>query len=162
MLAEQAIRLDQNPIDTVEMIFKSKSYAFERRSENDIVVEVEGKWDNMLLFVAWEENMRCLHISCLMNLKAENADCHQLFELMAMVNENLWLGHFSYWSAHKMPIFKHAAIIDKEDEGFVQKLEQMIEIAVYECERLYPIFDAVLTQHITPQQALFSERLFMQ
>ena len=61
-----------------------------------------------------------------------------------------------------MPIFKHAAIIDKEDEGFAQKLEQMIEIAVYECERLYPIFDAVLTQHITPQQALFSERLFMQ
>ena len=52
---------EYNPIDTVENIFSTRSFELERRSLNEVVVEVQGKWNNMLLFFAWEQNMRCLH-----------------------------------------------------------------------------------------------------
>lgn len=162
MLSATPAQLELNPIDTVEAVFSQKSYAFERRSENEVAVEIEGKWNNMLLFVAWEQHLRCLHISCLMNINAEISDCSRVFELLALVNENLWLGHFSFWSAHKMPIFKHSVIINPEEQDFPNKLEQMMEIAVNECEQMYPVFDAVITGNISPQQALMSERLFLQ
>ena len=55
--------LTYNPIDTVEHLFSTKSYELDRRAENEVVVEVQGKWNNMLLFFAWEENMHCLHLS---------------------------------------------------------------------------------------------------
>ena len=48
---------EYNPIDTVETIFGSRSFELERRGLNEVVVEVQGKWNNMLLFFAWEENM---------------------------------------------------------------------------------------------------------
>ncbi|MBQ2811482.1 MAG: YbjN domain-containing protein [Alphaproteobacteria bacterium] len=155
MLPLSNIEAYYNPIDSLEMIFAKKSADFERRNINEVVVEIEGKWNNMLLFFAWEEHLKCLHFSCLMNINVDISDLSKVFELLAMVNENLWLGHFSYWSEHKMPIFKHSIILQDKEENFEEKLNQIIEIAVSECEHMYPVFNAVITQHITPQQALF-------
>ena len=53
----------ENPIDMVENIFGTRSFEMERRSANEVVVEVQGKWNNMLLFFSWEEAMKCLHMS---------------------------------------------------------------------------------------------------
>ena len=144
----------QNPIDTVEAIFNGKPFEFERRNSNEIVVEFQGKWDNILLFFAWEEHLKCLHLSCFINIESKICDKNRIFELLALVNENLWLGHFSYWTEHKMPIFKHSVIIDEVDSGFEKKLSQMVDIAVKECEQMYPIFKAVLTQNLSPEQVL--------
>ena len=155
MLTASQMCFEYNPIDAVETIFHKKSVDFERRNTNEVVVEVEGKWNNMLLFFAWEKHLQCLHVSCLMNLNINPADKGRFFELLAMINENLWIGHFSYWSEHQMPVFKHSVIIDSNDFHFEDRLEQLIAVAVNECEQMYPIFNAVMTQHISPQQALF-------
>lgn len=155
MLPAQNFETYYNPIDSLELIFSRKSADFERRNINEVVVEIEGKWNNMLLFFAWEEHLKCLHFSCLMNINVDVCDLSKVFELLALVNENLWIGHFSYWSEHKMPIFKHSVILQDNEEQFEEKLNQIIEIAVNECEHMYPVFNAVITQHISPQQALF-------
>ena len=147
--------LNYNPIDIIETIFSGKNYEFERRSGNEVVVEIEGKWNNMLLFFNWEENMRCLHLSCLMNIQTQIEDRSKVFELMALANEDLWLGHFSYWAEQNMPVFKHSLIIDDTDEFSIEsKIAQVIEIAVKECERMYPAFNVVLTKGLSPQYAL--------
>ncbi len=145
-----------NPIDLVEDIFSSKSFEFERRSNSEVVIEVQGKWNNMLLFFSWEENMRCLHLSCLMDIKSTIEDRSKIFELMALANEDLWLGHFSYWTEQNMPVFKHAILLTDENENILnQKISQVIDIAIKECERLYPVFKVVLTKGMEPKQALY-------
>lgn len=144
-----------NPIDMVENIFTAKSFEFERRNINEVVVEVQGKWTNMLLFFAWEESMKCLHMSCLMDINNTMEDRSKVFELLALVNENLWVGHFSYWSEQNMPVFKHSVFLNHEEEYFEHKISQLIDIAVNECERIYPVFKVVLTKGMDPKEALF-------
>lgn len=39
-----------NPIDTIEGIFSRDNVSFDRRKDNELVAEVLGKWDNMLIF----------------------------------------------------------------------------------------------------------------
>ena len=152
----QNIAFEYNPIDLVENIFSSKSFEFERRSLNEVVVEVQGKWNNMLLFFSWEENMRCLHLSCLMDIKSTIEDRSKIFELLALVNEDLWLGHFSYWAEQNMPVFKHSILLNDEEEIALNgKISQVIDIAIKECERMYPIFKVVLTKGMAPKQALY-------
>lgn len=146
----------QNPIDTVESIFGQKSFEFERRNLNEIVIEVQGKWTPMLLFFAWEEQLKCLHLSCFMNIENKICDKNRTFELLALINENLWVGHFSYWAEHDAPVFKHSIIVDFQDLNFEHKLNQIIDIALNECEQLYPVFQAVLVQNIDPKQVLLS------
>lgn len=144
-----------NPIDMVENIFASKSYELERRNANEVVVEIQGKWTNLLLFFAWEASMKCLHMSCLMDIDNTNDDRSKIFELLALVNENLWVGHFSYWTEQNMPVFKHSVFLNYGEEFFEHKIAQMIDVAVKECERFYPVFKVVLTKGMEPKDALY-------
>ena len=146
---------NNNPIDIVEDIFASKSFELERRNSNEVAVEIQGKWNNMLLFFAWEPNMQCMHLSCLMDIETKIEDRSKIFELLALVNEELWVGHFSYWTEQNVPVFKHSVLLNKNDDNFEQKISQIIDIAVKECERMYPIFKVVLTKGMDPKQALY-------
>lgn len=155
MLPAKNLPLSYNPIDIVENIFAAKSFEFERRNINEVVIEVQGKWNNMLLFFAWESTMQCLHLSCLMDIESTIEDRSKIFELLALANEELWVGHFSYWAEQNMPVFKHSIILDETEESFEGKIRQIIEIAVKECERLYPVFKVVLTKGMDPKRALY-------
>ncbi len=148
-----------NPIDTIESIFVRDNIEFDRRNDNELVVEILGKWDNMLVFFAYEENLRCIHISCLLNMETKSHSKNEIFELLAILNESLWLGHFSYWSEKNMPLFKHSMILQDEEELFLSKISQIIELSIMECERVYPIFNAVICNQISPSQALFCNTL---
>lgn len=150
-----------NPLDTIEYILTRDKVSFDRRKENELVAEVLGKWDNMLVFFAFEEHMRCLHISCLLNIEATAVDRSKMFELLALLNENLWLGHFSYWSEQKMPIFKHSVILQDDEELFCDKISKIIELSIMECERVHPIFNAVMRQNVSPTQALYAGAMVM-
>ena len=46
MLAESLCKY--NPIDDIECLFTKRQHSTERRSNSEIVVEISGKWDNML------------------------------------------------------------------------------------------------------------------
>lgn len=155
MQTAQNLALTNNPIDMVESIFSTKSFEYERRNINEVVVEVQGKWANMLLFFAWEASMKCLHMSCLMDVENSMEDRSKMFELLALVNENLWVGHFSYWTEQNMPVFKHSVFLNHEEEYFEHKISQMIDIAINECERIYPVFKVVMTKGMSPQEALY-------
>lgn len=155
MLSAQKLALEPNPIDLVENIFSSKSFELERRNLNEVVVEVQGKWSNMLLFFAWEANMQCLHISCLMDVENKIENRSKIFELLALINEELWVGHFSYWTEQNTPVFKHSIFMRQDEDAFESKLSQIIDIAIKECERMYPIFKVVLTKGMEPRQALY-------
>ena len=58
MLAQKLYKY--NPLDDIECLFAHQQHTTERRNSHEIVVEISGKWDNMLLFFAWEENLNCL------------------------------------------------------------------------------------------------------
>ena len=155
MQTAQNLATNINPIDMVEDIFTARSFELDRRNINEVVVEVQGKWNNMLLFFAWEASLKCLHISCLMDVDNQMADRSKVFELLALVNENLWVGHFSYWTEQNMPVFKHSVFLNHEEEFFEHKISQMIDIAIIEGERMYPVFKVVLTKGLDPKEALY-------
>ena len=55
-----------------------------------------------------------------------------------------------------MILFRHAALLDTTNEvGLtLQQAETLIEAALDECERFYPVFQFVLWGDKTPQEAL--------
>ena len=153
-LARNSIN-NYNPIDLVENIFSRKPFDVERRNINEIAIEIQGKWNNMLLFFSYEPNIRCLHLSCLMDIETTIEDRSKIFELLALANEDLWMGHFSYWTEQKMPVFKHSFILNNNESINEEKISQTIDVAVKECERMYPIFNVVLTKGMSPKQAMY-------
>ena len=160
MLSKE-IYMPYNPIDVVEQIFHHRSFELERRGNNEVVIELQGKWKEMLVFFAWEENLRCLQISCFMDIEINVENKAKIFELLALANADLWLGHFSYWTEQNMPVYKHSIILNENQAAFEQQIEQMINLSINECERMYPIFYAVLTKGVEPRDALFPSEVIM-
>lgn len=149
------IAATNNPIDEVEDFLNAHAYASERRGKNEIVVEIQGKWNDMLVFFSFEQDMHCLHISCLMNIENKIENTNKLFELLALINDDLWVGHFSYWAEQKMPIYRHSLFYNEQNPLFEYQISQIFDIAIKECERMYPIFNIVMTKGMDPKQALY-------
>ena len=64
--------------------------------------------------------------------------------LLAMANEKLWLGHFDLWSEENLPVFRHALMLRDGVGVSTELLEDLVDIAVTECERFYPAFQFVI------------------
>ena len=109
----------------------------------------------MLLFFSWEESIHCLHVSCLSNIEDQQKDHNKSFELLALINDDLWVGHFSYWTEQKMPVFRYSLFYNPDNKDFSIQLTHVMDIAVKECERMYPVFNVVLTKGMEPRQALY-------
>ena len=132
------------------MVFR-KNFICEDPIENVVENgEVVGFCFKML-----EPDYRGMFLSCLMDIKSTIEDRSKIFEMLALANEELWVGHFSYWTEQNMPVFKHAVILNDNEANVESKIAQVIDIAIKECERMYPIFNVVLTKGMNPRLAVY-------
>jgi hypothetical protein len=68
----------------------------------------------------------------------------QIYALLAMANEKLWIGHFDLWSEENLPVFRHALMLREGIGVSSELLEDLVDVAVTECERFYPAFQFVI------------------
>ena len=83
-----------NPIDLVEEFVVANDWAHDRTSEEELVVEISGRWCDYRLYFVWQEELSALHFSCSFDLKVTKTRRRAIYELLALSNEKLWLGHF--------------------------------------------------------------------
>ncbi len=133
-----------NPIDLVEEIVLANEWAHDRASDEEMVVEVKGRWCDYRLYFVWQEEISALHFSAGFDMKVPKARRPAVYELLALVNEKLWLGHFDVASDDNSPAFRHAVLLRGALGASVEQIEDLVDIALSECERFYPAFQLVL------------------
>jgi hypothetical protein len=143
-----------NPIDLVEEIVLANEWAHDRTSDEEMVVEVTGRWCDYRLYFVWQEEISALHFSCGFDMKVPKARKGAVFELLATVNEKLWLGHFDVSSDDHSPAFRHAVLLRGALGASVEQIEDLVDIALSECERFYPAFQLVVWGGKTPDDAI--------
>ena len=95
-----------NPIDLVEEIVQANEWAHDRSTDDEMVVEVSGRWCDYRLLFLWQREMNALHYSCAFEMKVPRARRAAVYELLAVVNERLWFGHFDLASDDHSPAFR--------------------------------------------------------
>ena len=133
-----------NPIDLVEEIVQANEWAHDRASDEEMVVEISGRWCDYHLLFIWQREINALHFSCSFEMKVPKARRAAVFELLAVVNERLWLGHFDLTSNDYSPAFRQGALLRGAGGASVEQIEDLVDIAVSECERFYPAFQLVV------------------
>jgi hypothetical protein len=143
-----------NPIDLVEEIVNANDWAHDRASEEELVVEISGRWCDYRLYFVWQEELCAMHFSCGFDMKVPKGRRAAVYELLALANEKLWLGHFDLASDDNSPAFRHAALLRGIGAGSAEQVEDLVDIAVSECERFYPAFQLVVWGGKRPIEAL--------
>ena len=80
-------------------------------------------------------------------------------EMLALANEKLWLGHFGLESDDGMPVYRHAILLRGAGGASAESLEDLVDIALTECERFFPAFQFVLWGGKSPAEALAAAML---
>jgi hypothetical protein len=143
-----------NPLDVLEQIVIANEWMFERRSEGEMAAEAPGKWCNYTLFFSWAPEISAMHFSGAFVVTAPDQRRGPLYELLALANERLWIGHFGLESEEGVPVFRHAVLLRGAPGASAESLEDLVDIAMTECERFFPAFQFVLWGGKAPGEAL--------
>ena len=145
------------PIDMLETYFSALGWAFERNGEDEIVSSFQGSWTQYELRAIWRAEDQVLQFLALPDIRVPEDKRAATYETIGLVNEQLWIGHFELWSASGILLFRHAAMIDGDEPTLsLAQAELLVESAIDECERFYPVFQFVLWGGKTPADALAS------
>ena len=143
-----------NPIDVVEEVIYSKKWTFSRADDYELVAEIASKWCQYRFYFTWSEQIRAISLTVTFDLKFPHAKMKEAQELLALINEKLWIGHFDITSKNGIPAYRHTVLSFPEDEGLHHQLENLVDIAIYECAKFYPAFQLVLFEDSDPGKAL--------
>jgi hypothetical protein len=143
------------PIDMLEAYYAAHGWEHERL-DDEIVATVKGSWTSYELRALWREDDSVLQFLAFPDIKVTDDRRAAVYEAIGLVNEQLWIGHFELWSSSGVLLYRHAAMIDGEEEGTMSlgATELLVESAIEECERFYPVFQFVLWGGKTPKEAL--------
>ena len=146
--------LPLNPIDIVEEVIYQKKWSFSRADEYELVADISSKWCQYRLYFTWSENIKAISFTITFDLKFPQNKIGKAYELIGLINEKLWLGHFDITSKNGIPAFRHTILSNAESDFLHKKLENLVDIAIYECEKYYPSFQQVLFDELEPTKSL--------
>jgi hypothetical protein len=145
---------DAAPVDMLASLFEARGWPFEFASDDEISGEVQGSWANYQLRGIWRGEDRVLQLICLPDIRITDDKRPAAHELLALINEQLWLGHFDIWSNGAMLVYRHGLMLG--DDGLISpgQAQLAVEAAIEECDRFYPAFQFILWGDKTPAEAL--------
>jgi hypothetical protein len=144
------------PIDVLEQYFTAHGWSYERSADEEILATYQGSWTQYELRAVWRDEDRVLQFLALPDIRVPADKRTVIYEALGLINEQLWIGHFEMWASSGMLLFRHAALLENNGEAAlsIDQAETLIEAAIDECERFYPVFQFVLWADKTPQEAI--------
>lgn len=144
----------QNPLDIAEQLVTDRDWLCDRPDDSELVAEVVSEWCNYRIWFAWQPDLGAMIFSCAYDTKIPVKQRAKLFPLLAAVNEKMWLGHFDLGSEDGMVMYRHALLLRGSQSATPEQLEDLMDIAITECNRFYPAFQSVLWGGNTVEEAL--------
>ncbi|MFD1696344.1 YbjN domain-containing protein [Roseibium aestuarii] len=133
-----------NPVDTIETVASINDWTFERSEDDEITISVGGNWCDYHISFSWMEEVEALHLASAFDLKVTEQRKGEVIKLMALVNEQLWMGHFDLWTQESLVMFRQSLLLAGGAEANPAQIEGMLANALDSCERFYQSFQFVV------------------
>lgn len=143
LLAQDA-PLSRNPLDLFEELATANDLVHDRSSDSELVVQLTGKWSDYHICAIWQPELGAMYLSCQIDTKIPGPRRSPVYELLGLANEKLWLGHFDYCVEEGLVMFRHTVPLRGTNGVSVEQIEDLMDTALGECERLYPALQMVI------------------
>ena len=153
-MIETESRRTANPVDVVEHMASLNQWAFDREQEDEISISVAGGWTDYHVAFTWLPNLEALHVGCAFDIKFNDRRRAEVLNLISIINEQLWVGHFGLWEQEGVVIFRHAMLLAGGAEPSRSQCEAVLQAAITACERYYQAFQFVIWAGRSARDAL--------
>lgn len=143
-----------HPVDLVEHVAHARDWTFDRAGDDEISIAMRGHASDYSVSFTWMDDIEALHLACAFDSKIPQRRRTELLQLISLINEQLWIGHFDIWNQDGVVMFRHALLLAGGAEVNPRQCEALIDIAVETCERYYQAFQFVIWGGKAPKEAL--------
>ncbi len=143
-----------SPLDCMERLAALNDWSFERDGDDELSLAVEGRWADYQIAITWLEAVEAMHLGCAFDLKVPERRRAEVLQLISMINEQLWIGHFDLWSSENIIMFRHALLLSGGIEPGDEQAAALIATAVEACERYFQAFQFVVWAGKSAKEAI--------
>jgi hypothetical protein len=129
-----------HPIDIVETLAEHHAWEFDRVTDDQIAMAVEGQWRTYSLTLAWSAPDETLRLICTFEMDPPAARLPVLFDVLNRVNDMVWTGGFTWWGEQKLMVWRYGLCLAGEQIATPEQIDRLIGSAVTAAERFYPAF----------------------
>ena len=151
---EVEVSRTDNPVDIIERLAAMNDWSFDRAEEDEISISVSGGWTDYSVAFTWLQDMEALHVACAFDLRVPAPRKFDALNLVALINEQMWIGHFDIWPSDGVIMFRHAMLLAGGAELNGRQCESVLTTAVMACERYYQAFQFVVWAGKSGREAL--------
>ena len=145
-----------SPLDVVERMAAGNNWPFERAGEDEIGLVVTGRWTNYQVSFTWMNEIETLHLACAFDMKVPELRLADVQKLIALINEQMWIGHFDVWTQNGVIMFRHALVLAGGVAASARQCEAVLATALDSCERYFPAFQFVIWAGKSAREAMES------
>lgn len=145
-----------DPLDALETAAIGLECDVERVGERELHVMLPSVWRDIGLWFTWRPELATLQIGAPLDLKAPMARLAETSQLITMVNERVWVGHFDLWTDDNSIVFRNAAILPPHGALDPAQAEALIKSVSEAIDRFFPAFNFLIWGGKEPADALQS------
>lgn len=145
---------DLHPIDIVETLAEHHAWEFDRVTDDQIAMAVEGQWRTYSLTLAWSEQDETLRLICTFEMEPPEEKLGALYDVLNRCNDMVWSGAFTWWSEQKLMVWRYGLVLSGGQMAGPEQIDRLIAAAVMASERFYPAFQLVSWGEQSPAEAM--------
>ena len=153
-MLEGIIDSSSHPLTVVEDIATHHNWSFERSGDDEITIVSRGDFTDYQISFTWMSEIEALHLACAFDMKVPEQRLPEVQQLIAMINEQLWIGHFDVWMQNGMVMFRHALVLAGGVTASGRQCEAVLGTALDSCERYFPAFQFAIWAGKTAREAI--------
>ena len=99
--------------------------------QNQMVMQsgdVQGSWASYQLRAIWRAEDNVLQLLCLPDIRLPEDKRAAMFEVLGLINEQLWLGHFDVWSNGSVLLYRHGLMLGDEGLLSLSQAQTLIDL----------------------------------
>ncbi|MEE9432610.1 MAG: YbjN domain-containing protein [Sphingorhabdus sp.] len=149
-------RDESAPMDMLAALFEARGWDFERDGEDEISAEYKGSWTSYQIKAVWREEDAAMQVLALPDVNVPADKRQPVYTALGLINEQIWLGHFDLWASTGLLVFRLATLLPGNGLLGIDQAQTLIDVAVDECERFYPVFQFIIWGDKSPEDAIAS------
>ena len=132
---------ENNPLDMVEDIAEEKEWQFSRSDDDRMKIVIDGLKSKIEVNIEWQEEYAAILLACSMPITITEENYEITAQAIEKINSSLWLGHFELMGDDMLPSFRHTLLLRAIPASLSSSMiEDVINIAISECDRFYTSF----------------------
>jgi hypothetical protein len=145
---------EMHPIDIVENLAAHHAWEFDRVTDDQIAMAVEGQWRTYSLTLAWSEQDETLRLICTFEMEPPHEKMGALYDVLNRCNDMVWTGAFTYWAEQKLMVWRYGLCLAGGQIAGSEQIDRLISAAITASERFYPAFQLVSWADKSPVDAM--------